>query len=88
MITFLLEQVDISLHDENGKIAIEYLNRIVENLVFHHLVVAVLLDVLGVYFGLALHQQLLIALFYYCLSLVVGLLNFHFTILLTELASC
>lgn len=75
--TFLLQQVDIRLHDQDGKVAIEYLHWIIEHLILNQLILTVLLNVLGEDLGLALHQQLLIALADYGLALVVDLQLIH-----------
>jgi preprotein translocase subunit SecY len=56
LITFFLQQVDIRLHDQNGKITIEDLHRIVEDFVFDQLVLLIFLNVLCVNFGFAFHK--------------------------------
>lgn len=60
--TFLLEHVNVRLHDKNGEISIENLYGVVEDLVFDKLVVLVFLNVLGVNFGFSFNQQFFVAL--------------------------
>ena len=66
------------MHDEDGEISIEDLNGVVKYLIFDELVVLILFDVFGVYFGLALDEQLLVALLDDGLAFVVDLLLLHF----------
>jgi hypothetical protein len=76
MITLFFKHIDISLHYEYGKISIENLYWVIENLILYKLILVVLFYILGVNFGLSLKEHFYISLLDYGEWIVFTWLNF------------
>jgi hypothetical protein len=77
-ITFFLQHVDVSLHNQNREIPVKYLNRIVEDFIFNKLILLILFNILCVNFSFSFHKEFFVSLLYDCFSLVIDLLFLHF----------
>lgn len=72
MITLLDELVYVALHDQEREIPIENLYWVVEYTILDHFALVVGLDILGVDFSLALHEELSILFPDYSGPVIVG----------------
>ena len=57
MDTFLAKLVDVGLHNQQCKVSVKNLDRVIEDPVFDKLTLGVGFDILGIYFGFALQEE-------------------------------